>query len=140
MARDPAQFLQQQFKAFVDEINEASIEVVQDIASKILADAKVLAPFDTGALQSTGKVTVFSRGDKKEITGVVSFGGSSFVGRNTPNGIVFYAGAVHASKPFLLEAIQINQSALEGIATEKFREVARKRTRGGGSRASPPKK
>lgn len=83
-------------------------DLVHECAELVLEKAKEFAPEDTGALRASGAVEsdVKRHGFLNRATAEVRFGGlTPVVGRNSPDGVVRYAGAVHETQtPFLRNA------------------------------------
>jgi len=138
--RDPVRDMfriRQAFDVFTKEVDQETIDVVQEAASLVLQKSREFVPVDTGALRFSGKVSVttIDTGRGLRVTGHVTYGGQSRTTEKDPGTPVFvdYAAAVHElNTPYLLRGIQAAKGEISQLVKKRYKILARK-----GKKAAP---
>lgn len=98
--------------------------VVTDCADEVLKKAKEFCPIETTALRESGRVEsdIKRHGFLEKATAEIVFGGlTPITGKNSPDGVVRYAGAVHEEqRPFLREALTAVAPKLKDKVKQRY--------------------
>ena len=139
----------QQFTRLANTITEAMAQEMEDWGREVVLFAAMsdAMPVDSGALRASGFAVINASGQNKQVL-TIGFGGPSpktgslAVGdftlthnKNTPDGVVRYAGLQENKRGFLFGAVQAKLPDLPKKAKERFKKIVRT-GKGGASKVS----
>lgn len=128
--KDDMYKVMQNFDKFAKEVNDETVKAVEEVTQAVFDKSQELVSVDTGALKASGTKQVKQERTAKRVRvrGIIEYGGDTSVrGKNSPDGQVRYAAAVHElQNPFLLRAISETASEIDGKVKQRYKNLARK--------------
>ena len=119
--KDAIEQIIQKYDVMVEALTEKQAEVVKQVLMAVKGEVDIVVPVDTGALKESWKIKI-EQADGKRIVGTLTYGGESKIrSYNNPDGVVRYAGLVHAiNTPYLNAAVSAAQPKIQEIIKKEF--------------------